>query len=306
MQSVEAKADRIGELQAGRTGSEDEAEILRIFLSTTGAELTRLKNRLDSGTDHRDLLQLLHRDIDDERVRADILAHFDRAKAPACEVKVLSDIDDTFYANWKDERFPKKTVYPGVRQLYRELDVGPDESGRLGDLVFVTARPEDRTGLIEQRTRASLAAKGLTSFGILSGSFGHLLGNESIAAKKLENFLRYARIFPEYDFVFIGDSGQGDASFGRSMRAAEPERVRAVLIHDIVGAKDAADPGITFFDTYVGAALEARTRRLISAAGLSRVVAAARSELAAIAFASDEQRALRTAELERDIAQAAP
>ena len=139
MEDVQAKAALVRALQLGRTGSKDEAKILEIFLATHGPALTELKNAIEASGDHRDLLQLLWSDIDDLVIREAILAHFAKEASPTGELKVLSDIDDTFYANWKDARYPKGTIYPGVRQFYGELG---------GDLAFVTARPNDRVGLI--------------------------------------------------------------------------------------------------------------------------------------------------------------
>jgi uncharacterized protein DUF2183 len=300
MDDVKTKAALVRALQLGRTGSKDEAKILEIFLGTHGKALTELKNMLEESGDHRDLLQLLYSDIDDVVIRESILSHFAGQASPTGEVKVLSDIDDTFYANWKDERYPKGTIYPGVRQFYRELG---------GDLTFVTARPNDRVGLIENRTREMLLSKGLERVTVLTGSFMHLLGNDSIAEKKLENFVRYAKLFPEYGFVFVGDSGQGDATFGKGMIESEPERVRAVFIHDVVDTPEAErqrmrGEGIFLFDTYAGAASIAERRGLMSPDSVRRVIESAREELAAISFPAEDQRKARAYDLEKDVSAA--
>lgn len=304
--TIPTRAALIGALQRGRTGSRDEASVERILFATRGRELTALKNLVDTGADHRDLQQLLFSDIDDEERRARLIAHFAAEAVPSGEVKVLSDIDDTFYANWKDERYPKKTVYPGVLQLYEELDLGASEDGRPGDIAFVTARPKDRPGFIEKLTHGTLRGRGLEVATVLSGSFRHLLTHESIADKKLANFRDYAALFPEYDFVFLGDSGQGDASFGKRMIELFPERVAAVLIHDVVATPEEArrdwrERGVVFFDSYVGAATEAFRRGLISADGLRRVMERARTELERVPFADEAARKARQDELEADV-----
>jgi hypothetical protein len=310
--SIPTRAALISALQKGRTGSRDEAAIERLFLATGGAALTALKNLVDAGADHRDLQQLLFSDIDDDARRARLIAHFAAEAHPSGEVKVMSDIDDTFYANWKDQRFPAKTVYPGVLQLYEELDLGPDGDGRPGDIAFVTARPKDRPGLIEKLTHGTLRERGLEVATVLTGSFRNLLTSASIADKKLANFRDYAALYPEYDFVFLGDSGQGDASFGQRMREHAPERVALVLIHDVVATpeslrKDWRERGVFFFDTYVGAATEAFRRGLIAAEGLSRVMERADVELDRVPFENEEQRQARRHELaaDRELAEAA-
>ena len=48
---------------------------------------------------------------------------------------------------------------------------------------------------------------------------------------KFRNFVELATLYPESDFVFIGDSGQGDMLGGELMLYHQPERMRAVFIH---------------------------------------------------------------------------
>lgn len=317
---IPARAALISALQRGRTGSRDEQALRRIWLGTRGADVTRLKNALDGRGGYRDLHQLFYHDIDDDSLREDVLAHFAREAVSAAdslsgsgsalvrEVKVLSDIDDTFYANWKDTRYPKKTVYPGVLQFYAELDRGPGPvPGRTGDLTFVTARPGDRLGLVEDATIKALAERGQLTATVLTGSFTRLIGNRTIAEKKLENFLEYRRLYPEYDFVFVGDSGQGDIHFGQRMLELAPGAVKAVFIHDVVATPDLARrelaaSGVHLFDTYIGAALVALERGLLGPEGAARVAEAALAAFAAIPFSSQADQEARRLELERDVA----
>ncbi|MCC7540455.1 MAG: DUF2183 domain-containing protein [Deltaproteobacteria bacterium] len=309
---VAARAAFVRALQIGRTSTVKEQTIRDVLLGTHGDDLTALKNVLDTEGGHRDLQRLVFRDVDDPALRAEILAHF-RAEARHVtrrELKILSDVDDTFYANWKDARFPPKTVYPGVLALYRELDRGPEiEPGREGDLAFVTARPDDHMGIIERRTLASLRKRGIGKATVLSGSFRKIFGNTSIAEKKLQNFTQYEQLFPEYDFVFVGDSGQGDVGFGTSLLEQHPDRVRAVLIHDVVDTpqfvrSEQRRRHVHFFDTYVGAALAAAAERLIEPAGVERIARAAMEDFAKIRWKSTAQRDARWAELMRDVAAA--
>lgn len=313
--SVDARAALVSALQGGSTSEQDERAIRDVFVGTRGADLTALKNAIDAGGDHRDLEQLVFHDIDDAALRDEVLAHIAReaAAAPAGELKVLSDIDDTLYRNWVDERFPPKAVYPGVRALHRELDLGTfggtGDVGRPGDIAFLTARPGDRTGVVEGQTFATLAGLGVTRCVVLAGSLLDVTSNEAIARGKLENFARYAQLFPEYGFVFTGDSGQGDAIAAAGMVADHAAVTRAVFIHDVVSTAPEeraawAAKGVPFFDTYVGAAVHAHERGLISTAGLGRIAREAASELDAIAFGDAAMRAARRAELRRDLERA--
>lgn len=308
--SLPVRASLATALQQGATHAQAEARLRDLFLGLKGRELTGFKNLLEAGGEYHDLHKLVFDDVDDVVVRAELLTHFQReADAfPSGENKVLSDIDDTFFANWVDKRYPPKTVYPGVLAFYQELDRGPGIiPGRAGDLVFVSARPQDPLGLIENATLDSLSKRGVPLSVMLSGSFFYLVGNTRIAQKKFENFEQYARLFPEYGFVFVGDSGQGDVEFGARMRESLPQAVRAVFIHDVVATppeqRDAwRAKHVFFFDTYVGAAVDAFHAGVISRDGVDRIAAAATESLAAISFPSPALRQAREAELERDLA----
>lgn len=306
--SVDARAAFISAMQRGSTDALEEAAIRDTFVATRGRDLTALKNLIDAGGDYHDLEQLVFHDLDDDAVVEAVLGHFAREadNAGTGEVKVLSDIDDTIYRNWVDPRFPAKTVYPGVRALYHELDIGADERGAVGDLGFLTARPGDRAGVVEGETLATLSGLGIARAIVLTGSLGNVTSNESIAEGKLANFVRYKRLFPEYGFVFMGDSGQGDAILAGWMMKDHAAATRAVFIHDVVSTpprgRDAwARRGVPLFDTYVGEAVDAHAKGLISAAGLARVARAALDELAAVTFPDERTRDLRRAELVRDV-----
>jgi len=310
--SVDSKVKLVQALQLGSTDSLAEKTITAVFLSTKGEALTALKNGIDGAGDHHDLQQLVFHDIDSKDLQNQLLAHFKAQATPKDgKVKVLSDIDDTFYVNWKDDRFPKKTIYPGVRALYAELDKGPNAQApdRTGDLMFLSARPYDRAGASEHFTREMMHDAGVTQATVLSGDFAHLIGNQSIADKKFDNWQQVNQLYPEYGSVFLGDSGQGDAIFGAHAAATQGGDMRSVFIHNVTHLNDAekadfAKKNVFIFDTYVGAATEAFKRGLISKPGLERVVGAAKQEFAGIAFSDPAQKAARQAELDRDVAAA--
>lgn len=307
--TVESRAKLVDALQAGITNPAREAVLRDLFLATRGQDLTELKNLVDAGEDHRDLQQLLFTDIDDDAIRDAILSHIhSEAGRRGDAVKVLSDIDDTVYPNLKDKRYPRDTRrYPGVVQLFWELDLGPlDTADRPGDLVFLTARPRDRIGIVEDvfTQKKTLSRFGFPPATVLSGDFAHLVGNGAIADKKFENFEEFLKLYPEYSFVFIGDSGQGDAEFGERILDELSEAVRGVLIHDVDPKPDRDQGVLHYFDTYVGAAAKAKELGLISAVGLERVIARTVAELANIEFSDDAQRQARQGELDNDVREA--
>ncbi|MDI1443080.1 phosphatase domain-containing protein [Polyangium sp. 6x1] len=306
--SIPTRAALIIALQRGRTDGADEALIETILLGTRGAELTDLKNAIDDSGDYRDLQQLIYRDLDDDLVRERLLEHFRVAAAPRADLKVLSDIDDTLYPNWKDDRYPRAKEprpYPGVRAFYNELDLAFSPTEALGDLTFLTARPGDRVGFGEGITRKHLAALGLPYAKVLTGDFGHLATHDLMAEKKYASFIEYRKLFPEYAFVFCGDSGQGDAIAGARMMAHPGGGMRAVFIHDVVatnaeGRAAWRAKGVAFNDTYIGHALDAHALGLLDRAALRRVADAALRDLRDIPFGDLLQREARWAEFRRD------
>lgn len=302
------KAALVTAMQRGTTGRVREEAICRIFLATFGRELTALKNLIDGGNNEYDLHKLLFSDIDNIPTREAILAHI-ASEAKSCQTgqfKILSDIDDTFL-QWRDTRYPNKIVYPGILQFYAELDRGTGESAdSANDLVFISARPTDFLGLIEGLTHKLLGGKGIERSVVLTGSVFSSLDNRKIAAKKFQNFTEYKRLYPEYRFLFIGDSGQGDAIFADRMRTEFSDDVAIAFIHDVRDADPAerdayAAIGVHFVDTYVGAAILAASKNVMSIAGVLRVAQGAVDAFENIHFTSPEQKIHVRWLLQRDI-----
>lgn len=308
--STDSLAELAYGLQAGRTSRHDEEGIRRIFLARTGPDLTHLKNRINMRIDAHDLEGLVFTDVDHSDVRNDILDHIAAQAAgfSAGKAKVLSDIDDTVFARLHDDRYPKGTIYPGVLALLEALDHGSDDQPfSTGDLTFVTARPRDALGLIENHTRTALRRAGIAQSSVLTGSFLNLHTRDVMAAKKMENIHHYHLLFPEYRLLFLGDSGQGDVVVGQKLHEEFPDDLDVVLIHDVVATPEAeraewAGRGIFFFDTYVGAATVAFDRGLVSARGLRQVVDETRSGLDAARWDSPSQESGMRDLVNRDVA----
>lgn len=307
--NLAARAGVIHALQTGHTGPRYERLVRDLFCEVRGEQLTMLKNLIDASPDHNDLEELVYADIDSRSIRAEILAHIaaEAAAVTQPEAKVLSDIDDTVICSLHDRRFPKGITYPGVLALWEALDQGPHANPRtLGDLTFLTARPADLLGWVEDRTRRRLRASGVGTSSMMTGSVLHLLTHGAMANKKIKNVRHYHQLYPEYRLVFIGDSGQGDVLVGQRLRTEFAGTVDAVLIHDVVSTDGAtraeyASQGIVFFDTYVGAANVARQLGLVSAAALAAVVSACRAGFDAIEWDSPAQEAAARALLAGDL-----
>ncbi len=300
--TVETRALMVDALQRGKTRQRDERAIRNLFVATRGPQQTQLKNLVDKGDDHYDMHQLLHHDLDHQEYRQQILAHIAENASPTGHLKVMSDIDDTFYANWVDERYPKQTVYPGVRQFYAELDkrAGSDP----GDQTFLTARPDDRLGKVKTATKRSLKSRGIDECAVVAGALLSLISNEAIAAKKFEGYQEYREIFPEYNTMFVGDSGQGDALLGLKIQGTPG--LEGVYIHDVKHTPQAErddwrSKGVVFFDTYAGAAVEAHLQGVLPLEGAARVGQAAVADFAQVKFKSETQREGVREVLQRDL-----
>ena len=115
----------------------------------------------------------------------------------AAEAKVLCDIDDTVVCALHDRRYPRGTIYPGILALLDALDRGPgDEPFSMGDLTFVTARPGDAFGMIENYTRASLRRAGIAQHSVLTGTVQAMFTLDLMAGRKIANVQHYHALFP--------------------------------------------------------------------------------------------------------------
>ena len=69
--------------------------------------------------------------------------------------------------------------------------------------------------------------------------FNPKTAHERIAAKKIQHFTRLLQIYPECEFFWFGDSGQGDVEMGTAMISLMPSSIGGVYIHDVFGGDNA-------------------------------------------------------------------
>ena len=133
--------------------------VCNIIVNTHGRGLTRLKTACDAKGSISNLHKLIFKDISNPTIRTSILQHIAHEASllsHAHRRKILSDVDDTLFSSGGkfpagiDMSYPVRTVYPGVLTFYKELDLGVSHSGewsegRLGNLVFLSARPRQLT-----------------------------------------------------------------------------------------------------------------------------------------------------------------
>jgi len=232
------------------------------------------------------LLHLVFSDIDDAGIRAELIAHLRTAAEGVTSrpIRILSDIDDTLFSKYHDGRVPEGTPYPGVRAFYAELAAASGTEPLTEPFVtFISARPADRGGRVEEYTLDQLRDLGFESATLLAGSFARVHSHEAMAEGKRHNLARYRALYPELRFVFVGDSGQGDVAFGESILADYPDDVVAVFIHDLVNVEEelgptpegekaaAAGRRLYYFDDYADAARIAASIGLLSKAAVTRI-----------------------------------
>lgn len=180
-------------------------------------------------------------------------------------VKVVSDIDDTLFPGWLDRRYPLHIPYPGVSDLFARISRGlVHQEVKATDrippsITFLTARPRGWLSMGRYMTVQHLKSLGVPNATVLNGSVKGLVSSKKIArysqrmvwlilydcgginfncylyvySLKMENFTRFASLYPEFKFVFFGDSGQGDALLASKLLQAFPEQVLGTFIHDV-------------------------------------------------------------------------
>ena len=303
--------------------------VSNIFLHTYGADLTELKEQVGMQTSTMALKTLSRSHFGDLDAlvyavrpiieRVEILQHIAvQAATLEPQIKVLSDIDDTLYAGgWFDSTYPPHRIYPGLLYLFqlcsRVREAAADHY-HVRAITFLTARPRGVFSFGKNFTTKSLQSLGLHNPTVLPGSVQGLLSHHKIAQQKFDNFRLYHSLFPEFSYVFFGDTSQGDALFGKWLLRHYPEKVRGVFIHDLsperVVTGDGGDKGkyvnwgVHFYQTAVGAGIGAHQRHLCSSDELEALIHKTQEMFHEVVFSDVEQREKSWTILEQEINQA--
>eukprot|EP00435_Cladocopium_sp_Y103_P049415 s1818_g14.t3 len=305
-----------------RCGEAWEDFLCKVFLHFQGSKLIELKRLIDAAGGGRDLRHCVYSVITSEVRRAAVLKHFseEAEKLQDFPLHILSDIDQTVFIGTFGAGGPKFPVgpVPGALPLFRALGAR---------VTFLSARPP----IWEGQTRRLLDDIGIAEAVVLPGSlkavaqvlFAPEQAKQAMAERKTEVFGQFATLHPEAQFIFFGDSGEGDIDFAEEFMAASRASSRtsghpprAALIHDVSRA-DGIMPksnatsrselrmrGIHVFDTYAGAALELFMLGLLDAEGLRSAAHGDLEEFGEINvvdFACNEVFETRRMELLRDI-----
>ena len=339
------------------TDFREELRLERLICSLKSDELPAFKFALDYDGDYKDLEEYVFHDIDDEDSQQRIVRHFRTEASPEpIGIKILTDVDDTIYANLVDARYPRKTFYPGVLELYDAIKQEPFEVDWI-PVTTLSARPNPIAGTLEEgslqalteHTKGRLRPSALSGrvkssvlgtietlsrakrdearsnpqdwgqriLGVFAGllpDFEHL--EERIGEVKFNNFRRFAKVYPEYRFVFFGDSGQADSLTAELMVTEEELSLKVVttFIHDLGAASSptfkkldqnlvtAEPPRVILFRNHIQAAVRAHKHvsGLVTPEALARVTDAALREFRTIAFEDQDAKDELKAEYKQD------
>jgi len=170
---------------------------------------------------------------------------------------LLTDIDDTLFPHrssthkffGEDSKGVNKQPYPGVIQFMKEfrkqhhkyISVNENKYKICNYITVLSATPnlkkESRffDGVLRQIIGKDYSfLQGAESYGEIRESLSLLkrsLNNKIVGSKKFSRFKEYIRIFPEYQYIFLGDNGQGDYLTGKQIVKYANDTL--VFIHNI-------------------------------------------------------------------------
>lgn len=233
-----------------------------------------------------------------------------------------------------DTHFKRGEFYPGVFQFLLELSAQNSLSDSPPKVAVLTARAREFLFALALKPADKLCSA-FRQVGIQNGfaDWGVGVGTDVYYGSVVEWILQNRKGIRKFDnfeimlkndasrgvrenYVLVGDTGERDEEAGERIARMYPKRIKAVFLHAVTSSKDRAKfevpadkviNGVPFlyYQTYVGAAIKAKRVGLMGAAGVNRVIAQARRDLAA-----KEPRTANVApsskwlELERDIAMA--
>ena len=172
--------------------------------------------------------------------REDILNHIESVNInnsnKSKKIHIISDIDDTIFPSntgGTDKSFISYELYPGIIDLF---NIFKKESKYI---TFLSARPEIFNNnknlinipynLLNGNYYTFLdGSKGLINQSLYG--YDNVNNYTNIANKKIESYLNYQKIYPEYKFIFFGDLGQGDIIVAKELLK---NNTLIVVLHDI-------------------------------------------------------------------------
>lgn len=215
--------------------------------------------------------------------------------SPRAEFGIISDLDDTVIMTGAFDKTTMvrvllshnartRTAFPGVSQLYRELERGLDGVGR-NPFFYVSRSGWNLYDLFE----TFLESHDLPRGPLLLQDLRFIeKASDTISSRndKIHRIEQILETFPRLPFVLIGDSGQQDPETYDAIVRKHRTRIRAVYLRDVTKGKRDRDvlsivrrierrgiPALATEDT-LAVAVHAANARLIRTSALERIRAA--------------------------------
>lgn len=162
------------------------------------------------------------------------------------EYGIISDVDDTILLSRSSNLIKKaqltffnnartRTPFAGVSVLYQALQAGSDGQQH-NPLFYVSSSPWNLYELLDHFCEVHEIPKGpflLKDLGIDKDTFiknGH-------GQHKVEQITTLFLLYPDIQFILIGDSGQKDPEIYEFMSRKYPDRIKAIYIRDVTSPK---------------------------------------------------------------------
>lgn len=171
--------------------------------------------------------------------------------SPACDIGIISDVDDTVIRTEATSALTmlrltlfhnahSRTPFAGVSAFYRALQVGASRQ-EMRPFFYVSSSPWNLYDLLVDIFDLQDLPAGtffLRDLGFDESKFV----KSKHDAHKLAEIERVMTVYPDMQFVLIGDSGQRDPEIYQQVVADFPGRVKVIYIRDvkpeITGARD--------------------------------------------------------------------
>lgn len=226
---IASKASIIDSLARHHNGPGIDQAIETLICSESGEHLTRLKLALEAIDGGVGLVDLLYDCIDDAEVRFDLISYFQKESADPDKlqstVRVVASLKDTLYTFQQDHQHPDGPVEPeAVALLSRLSPYSP---------IFIAPRPEHITEYQQTLTAECLAAAGVAPPTLLEGNIPGLLGHRHATEQKVRALTRYCELYPEFKFIFIGNSESDDVRLATALSSGASSIFETVMIRKL-------------------------------------------------------------------------
>lgn len=209
-------------------------EGVEILLDTKGFQLIYLKKMIDYDRNLPNLEYFVFTLIPFDNERNKLLVHF---LNEAHELKrngfdkyaLISDIHDTVYPSHYDNLSEnEKFNVLNENGSYKNINVFHD---CFEYLVFITSIPFNKLNYI--KVNETLDNFSISERSICMGKLWKNWQNKSRMAKKMRTIKNIIQIYPEYKFIWVGDSGESDCDIGKSIMDISIGQIPLILIHKI-------------------------------------------------------------------------